>query len=225
MHDLPWGLDTRIGEQGMSLSGGQRQRLALARAVLAGRGSWCSTTRCPRSTCTPRRWSRRRCGTCCATPPASWSRTAPPPCCSPTRWRCSRTARSPTSATTASCWRRCPAYRDLLAGRRRPRGGVGMSAAEDARRRSSHRPPAGRRRHRALARRRRRGQPTSSPRPSPACSQARSRRLLADLLRPHRRLIKFLLARRRARERRPALDPLPRQGGHRPRHPADPGDR
>lgn len=33
--DLPWGLATRIGEQGMSLSGGQRQRLALARAVLA----------------------------------------------------------------------------------------------------------------------------------------------------------------------------------------------
>lgn len=32
--DLPWGLDTRIGEQGMSLSGGQRQRLALARAVV-----------------------------------------------------------------------------------------------------------------------------------------------------------------------------------------------
>ncbi|MEU5695733.1 ABC transporter ATP-binding protein [Actinosynnema sp. NPDC020468] len=30
---LPWGLDTRIGEQGLSLSGGQRQRLALARAV------------------------------------------------------------------------------------------------------------------------------------------------------------------------------------------------
>jgi ATP-binding cassette subfamily B protein len=34
VHDLPWGLETRIGEQGMSLSGGQRQRLALARAVL-----------------------------------------------------------------------------------------------------------------------------------------------------------------------------------------------
>jgi ATP-binding cassette subfamily B protein len=33
--DLPWGLDTRIGEQGMSLSGGQRQRLSLARAILA----------------------------------------------------------------------------------------------------------------------------------------------------------------------------------------------
>ncbi len=35
VHGLPWGLDTRIGEQGMALSGGQRQRLALARAVLA----------------------------------------------------------------------------------------------------------------------------------------------------------------------------------------------
>lgn len=35
VYDLPWGLDTRIGEQGMSLSGGQRQRLALARAVVA----------------------------------------------------------------------------------------------------------------------------------------------------------------------------------------------
>jgi len=34
--DLPWGLDTRIGEQGLTLSGGQRQRLALARAVLGG---------------------------------------------------------------------------------------------------------------------------------------------------------------------------------------------
>jgi ATP-binding cassette subfamily B protein len=36
VYDLPWGLDTRIGEQGMSLSGGQRQRVALARAILAG---------------------------------------------------------------------------------------------------------------------------------------------------------------------------------------------
>jgi ATP-binding cassette, subfamily B, bacterial len=33
-YQLPYGLDTRIGEQGLSLSGGQRQRLALARAVL-----------------------------------------------------------------------------------------------------------------------------------------------------------------------------------------------
>jgi ATP-binding cassette subfamily B protein len=34
VHDLPYGLLTRVGEQGLSLSGGQRQRLALARAVL-----------------------------------------------------------------------------------------------------------------------------------------------------------------------------------------------
>jgi ATP-binding cassette subfamily B protein len=34
VYDLPFGLDTRVGEQGLSLSGGQRQRLALARAVI-----------------------------------------------------------------------------------------------------------------------------------------------------------------------------------------------
>ncbi|WP_406409177.1 ABC transporter ATP-binding protein/permease [Streptomyces halstedii] len=32
--DLPHGIDTQVGEQGLSLSGGQRQRLALARAVV-----------------------------------------------------------------------------------------------------------------------------------------------------------------------------------------------
>jgi ATP-binding cassette, subfamily B, bacterial len=35
VYDLPQGLDTVIGEEGLSLSGGQRQRLALARAVAA----------------------------------------------------------------------------------------------------------------------------------------------------------------------------------------------
>jgi ATP-binding cassette, subfamily B, bacterial len=35
VYDLPHGLDTKVGEEGLSLSGGQRQRLALARAVAA----------------------------------------------------------------------------------------------------------------------------------------------------------------------------------------------
>ncbi len=34
VNELPWALDTRVGEQGLTLSGGQRQRVALARAVL-----------------------------------------------------------------------------------------------------------------------------------------------------------------------------------------------
>ncbi|MFF8034164.1 ABC transporter ATP-binding protein [Streptomyces sp. NPDC016626] len=38
VYALPQGVDTRVGEQGLSLSGGQRQRLALARAVVGRPG-------------------------------------------------------------------------------------------------------------------------------------------------------------------------------------------
>ena len=68
---LPWGLDTRIGEQGLT--------------------SW--TTRSPRWTCTRRRSSKRPCPACSEVPPACWPCTGHPPSRWPTAWRSCRTER------------------------------------------------------------------------------------------------------------------------------------
>ena len=105
----PWGLDTRIGEQGMSLSGGQRQRLALARAVLARpRILVLDDTLSALDVHTEKLVEEALRRVLARRHRRSSSRTAPPRCCSPTRSRCSRTAPSPTSGGTASCWRPSP---------------------------------------------------------------------------------------------------------------------
>ena len=44
-----------------------------AGAARRARRSWCSTTRCRRSTCTPRPWSPRRCAACCDRRSPAWS--------------------------------------------------------------------------------------------------------------------------------------------------------
>ena len=72
----PFGLDTRIGEQGMSLSGGQRQRLALARAVLGRpRALVLDDPLSALDVHTEKLRSRRRCARCSPARQRWWSRT------------------------------------------------------------------------------------------------------------------------------------------------------
>ena len=104
--DLPWGLDTRIGEQGLSLSGGQRQRLALGpRHHRPPAPAGARRPACPRSTCTPRRSSKTRCGRCCASARCSSSCTGRRRSRSPIAPRCSRTAASSPWARITTCSR------------------------------------------------------------------------------------------------------------------------
>ena len=116
VHDLPWGLDTRIGEQGLSLSGGQRQRLALARAVL-GRPSVLVlddplSALDVHTEALVERGAARGAGRDdgAGRRPPGLDRAAGRP-----GGAAGRAAGSPPSARTATCWPRCPAYRDLLA--------------------------------------------------------------------------------------------------------------
>ncbi len=77
--DLPEGVDTASARRACRSSGGQRQRLALARAIAARPSVPCSTTRCRRSTSTPRPASRRGSDGSSRTRRRSSSPTAPPP--------------------------------------------------------------------------------------------------------------------------------------------------
>ena len=115
VHDLPFGLDTRIGEQGLSLSGGQRQRLALAR-----RGARPAPGAGARRPALGAGRAHRGAGRGGAAPGARVDHRAGRG--APAVHRAAgrpggaarRTAGSPPSARTASCWPRVPAYRNLL---------------------------------------------------------------------------------------------------------------
>ena len=215
VHDLPWGLDTRIGEQGMSLSGGQRQRLALARAVLAR----------PKVLVLDDTLSALDIHTEKLVEEALQRvladhhrpRRRPP--------RLDRAARRPGRAAPGRHdhpRRRPPPPARHRAGvpraarrrRRGARGAVRMSAATQT-------PPA----EQVPEGQDWRGVAADGRDDLTAETTARladrSRRLLKDLLTPYRSEVKLLARRGADRERRAPVDPAARGPGHRQGHPAD----
>ena len=116
VHDLPWGLATRIGEQGLSLSGGQRQRLALARAVLGRPSVLVLDDPLSALDVHTEALVERGAARACSPGPRRWSsRTAPRRCCSPTGSPCSPGGRIAAVGTHCDLLAEVPAYRDLLA--------------------------------------------------------------------------------------------------------------
>ena len=201
-YDLPWGLDTRIGEQGLSLSGGQRQRLALARAIigrprvlvlddpLSALDVHTEALRRGRAAPDPRGSHRAR-----RRAPAVDDRARRP------RRVPRRRSRSSRSGRTTTCSRREPRYAAILsqAADADPQERSAMNPVNfepdevpdiDLRRRSTS--PATTRSTRGAASRPRTS--TSRAPGSPGSCAAGAARCSASLLRPHRRP---LLARRR----------------------------
>ena len=217
VHDLPWGLDTRIGEQGMSLSGGQRQRLALARAVLAGpRVLVLDDTLSALDVHTERLVEEALRRVLADTTGLVVAHRAS------TVLLADRVALLQDGTITHVGDHRelldtVPAYRELLSAEmgaptRRPR----WATPTRHRPRRRGRPSSGAASPPTTS-------PTSSPtRPRPGLAD-RSRRLLGDLLAPYRRAIQLLVAIVVVENAARLSIPLPRQGGHRHRHPADPG--
>ncbi len=100
--ELPWGLDTRIGEQGLSLSGGQRQRLALARAVVGNPAVLVMDDPLSALDIHTEAQVERALRSVLGSPPRWSSPTGLRPCCWPTASPCSRAAGSPPSARIPS---------------------------------------------------------------------------------------------------------------------------
>ena len=176
-----------------------RRAAAAARAGPRGarpaRGCWCSTTRCPRWTCTPRRWSSRRCAGCCAGTTALVVVHRPSTVAAGRPGRAARrTARSPRSARTrellatrprvpATCWpQESDARRTVRAVDRDRRTGAGRIDVDTVTRTGAG--VAAERRRRAR-RTRRSAIRLRAPQPR-GCS--------ARLLRPHRRAARGVAA-------------------------------
>ena len=224
--DLPWGLDTRIGEQGLSLSGGQRQRLALARAdhrTAARPGA----RRPPLRGRRPHRGGRPGRPAAAARGVHRVHRRAPPvdggagAALDPPRRGPPRRRRHPPRPARL----RAPLPRRALRGRR-----GGEQSTHDlgrTRRGPRHRPqrrprPDGRRARRRVARRQRRGRRGGHRRAGRPAPVSRSRALLSDLMRPHHRAARAVVAVDRHRRRRAPRHALARPARHRRRHPPAP---
>ena len=219
VHDLPWGLDTRIGEQGLSLSGGQRQRLALARAVLAQpKILVLDDTLSALDVHTEKLVEEALQRVLADTTGLIVAHRAS------TVMLADRVALLQDGRITHVGDHRellatVPAYRDLLGSDAdaEPRGGVGMTH-----RRHPDRPSSPGRRDHRLARARQVDADEAAERMTAGTLGGGRSGCCASCCAPYQRAIQLLHRDRRGRERRPAGDPLPRQGGHRHRHPADP---